>query len=407
MSYISGPGSGRAALVADAGAPEQPPVRITQLSGSNNLLEFYDSSGTLLSYVDNTGAFGGGAALTGAVILAPAASARNVIQPTADTATPLTLKGHSVTQSAELLSLQLSDGTPVFSVGADGSLIHVPDGVPADGFVTITNDGGDYIYTYTDCGPVFQFPGAAGYVIESTITGGASSAPITLRVPTTTTPRTVGLFQALWADSTDATRKGRVIWYTFDTASRECFRMETDGSAPMVGFLGATSLARQANTADLKDAFCGFGFQTDGGASPLDLDGGTLTAGDVVGAPMGCVVTLCAAFTPSGTGADTAEVVVPYSPRDGTTSVTWNVRRIDFRVQTAGGAPAVTVEKSTAAGAFSAATVGTVTLGSGAFEGSNTTSLGTVASGNKLRFNVGTLATAQNWTIQVELGATT
>lgn len=119
----------------------------------------------------------------------------------------------------------------------------------------------------------------------------------------------------------------------------------------------------------------------------------------------GCCLVLCSAFTPAGTGADTAEYVVPYSPVDGVTSVTWNVRAIDFRVQTAGGAPAVTVEKSTAAGAFSAVTVGTATMGSGNNEVRNTTSLGTVASGDKLRFNVGTLATAQNWTVQVELGA--
>ena len=118
----------------------------------------------------------------------------------------------------------------------------------------------------------------------------------------------------------------------------------------------------------------------------------------------GSVITLCSAFTPTGTGADTGEVVVPYSVLDGVTAITFNVERIDFRVNVAGGAPAVTVEKSTAAGAFSATTVGTVTLGSGAYEGNNTSSLGTIASGNKLRFNIGTLATATGWTIEVTLG---
>ncbi len=122
------------------------------------------------------------------------------------------------------------------------------------------------------------------------------------------------------------------------------------------------------------------------------------------GGERGCLMTLCAGFTPAATGADVAEFVVPYDPKDGSTSVTWNIRRIDFRVQTAGGAPSVTVEKSTASGAFSAGTVGTVTLASGANEGSTTISLGTVASGNKLRINVGTLATAQNWTVEVLLG---
>jgi hypothetical protein len=119
----------------------------------------------------------------------------------------------------------------------------------------------------------------------------------------------------------------------------------------------------------------------------------------------GAGLSLCAGFTPSGTGADVAEVVVPFDPTNGTTVITWNVRRIDFRVGTAGGAPAITVEKSTGTGVFSATSVGTVTLGSGAFEGAVTASLGTVASGNKLRFNVGTLGTALNWSISVTLGA--
>jgi hypothetical protein len=111
---------------------------------------------------------------------------------------------------------------------------------------------------------------------------------------------------------------------------------------------------------------------------------------------------LCEAYTPVITGADVGEVMIPYAS-DGTTVLTWNVRRITLRVQTAGGAPVVVIEKSTASGAFSAATVGTLTMGSGNYEVSNTTSLGTVASGDKIRFNVTTLATAQAWTITVEI----
>lgn len=113
---------------------------------------------------------------------------------------------------------------------------------------------------------------------------------------------------------------------------------------------------------------------------------------------------LCAALTPSGTGADLAEFPVPYNV-DGTTSITWNVRRISVRVGTAGGAPAITLEKYTGTSAFSPTTVGTVTLGSGAYDAAVTSSLGTVASGDKLRFNVGTLGTALNWTIAVELSS--
>ena len=51
---------------------------------------------------------------------------------------------------------------------------------------------------------------------------------------------------------------------------------------------------------------------------------------------------MCAAFTPLTTGPDAAEVAVPYDPADGVTSIAWTLRWVGLRVQTAGGAPAVT-----------------------------------------------------------------
>jgi hypothetical protein len=114
---------------------------------------------------------------------------------------------------------------------------------------------------------------------------------------------------------------------------------------------------------------------------------------------------LCTAYTPVATGSDGAEVMVPYSPADGVTALTWVVRRLVFRVSVAGGSPSVRFEKSSGTGAFSATTIGTVTLGSGAHEGVTTgSSLGTVTSGNKIRFNAVALGTATGWTVIVEIG---
>jgi hypothetical protein len=115
----------------------------------------------------------------------------------------------------------------------------------------------------------------------------------------------------------------------------------------------------------------------------------------------GRVILLCAAMTPGATGPDAGEIPIPYS--DDGSSIAWKVSRVNLRVQTAGGAPSVTIEKSTGAGAFSATSVATVTLGSGDYEASVTGSLGTVSSGDKLRFNALTLDSAQNWTITVEV----
>lgn len=55
-----------------------------------------------------------------AVILAPGSSARNVIQPSASTYIPLTLKG-AASQSADLLELQNSSGTILSKCEADGT----------------------------------------------------------------------------------------------------------------------------------------------------------------------------------------------------------------------------------------------------------------------------------------------
>jgi len=127
-----------------------------------------------------------------------------------------------------------------------------------------------------------------------------------------------------------------------------------------------------------------------------------ITASFAHSTPIQKTLVLCSGFTPETSGADYAELVVPYAS-DGTTALTYNVKRINFRVATAGGAQSVTVEKSTATTAFSATTIDTVSITSGAYEAYVNPSSKTVASGNKVRMNIGTLSTPQNWTVTVEL----
>lgn len=115
-----------------------------------------------------------------------------------------------------------------------------------------------------------------------------------------------------------------------------------------------------------------------------------------------CSMILCSAFTPASIGADVAEVPVPYA-WDGST-VNWNANRFVVRVQTAGSSPSVAIEKSSGDGGFTAVSLGTVTLAMNAYEGSNIPGSGTVDSGDKLRFFVFDVGTAQNWTVAVELG---
>jgi hypothetical protein len=57
------------------------------------------------------------------------------------------------------------------------------------------------------------------------------------------------LQRTTWVSAVDASRKARTIFYIFDTGAREGFRIEASGTAPMIGFLGAAAVARQAVTA--------------------------------------------------------------------------------------------------------------------------------------------------------------
>jgi hypothetical protein len=133
--------------------------------------------------------------------------------------------------------------------------------------------------------------------------------------------------------------------------------------------------------------------------------GATLAAAALPNTKQTKSVVLCAAYTPTATGADTAEIEMPYDTNN--SSLTFNILRILFRVQSGGGAPSIQVELYAGTGAFSPTTVGVVTLAGGANEGQITSGFttATVASGSKLRFNVLTLATATAWTIQVDIAA--
>jgi hypothetical protein len=110
-------------------------------------------------------------------------------------------------------------------------------------------------------------------------------------------------------------------------------------------------------------------------------------------------VCFCDAFTPGATGGDSSEYTLP--PIDGAV-VTWTCTEIRFSVVTPGGAPAVTIEKSAATGAFSPTSIGSLALASGATEGRQNASLGTVDSRQKIRMNPTALGTAQLWTLEAD-----
>ena len=116
----------------------------------------------------------------------------------------------------------------------------------------------------------------------------------------------------------------------------------------------------------------------------------------------GKVIGLCMAYTPTAIGADAAEIPIPYST-NGLTPLSWSVNRINFRTQVSESiSSSITIEKSLTGGIFTAVSLGTVQLSGSLYE-TYTGSVGTVISGNKMRFYVNELGTSQNWTITVEV----
>src|SRR5438445_5313313 len=91
-------------------------------------MNFISPDPTVVGGIDRNGVITGlslaaaGGTLSGAVILSPATSARNVVQGTTDAIVPLILKWHSVTQTGDLFQAQNNAGTVLLRVDKTGSL---------------------------------------------------------------------------------------------------------------------------------------------------------------------------------------------------------------------------------------------------------------------------------------------
>lgn len=136
----------------------------------------------------------------------------------------------------------------------------------------------------------------------------------------TTNDRSQFLVQSEWVDATDASRTSRAGLYVFDTAAREAIRMQASGSAPMIGFLGAAAIVRPASTTDLRTALINLGLYTTGGASPLNLNGGALTA--AAGSFSGNISQTGATTLSTGSGAVSLNGPITVNPGTATSAVT-------------------------------------------------------------------------------------
>jgi len=124
-----------------------------------------------------------------------------------------------------------------------------------------------------------------------------------------------------------------MIWQMDNAgAITEAFRVEIDAGVRFanteIGFFGVAAVVRAGATDDIKDALTLYGLLLGGGATPLNLDGGLLSAG---GATMSGNNTFGAFFT------DISEIAAPANPAAGTRRLFTNSATGELSVRTSGG----------------------------------------------------------------------
>lgn len=86
-----------------------------------------------------------------------------------------------------------------------------------------------------------------------TVADGFGSSELWRLESSTTNDQSAFQLDVLWATATDASRKARVTHSVYDTAARECVRMEASGSAAMIGFLGASAVTKRTDSGGITD----------------------------------------------------------------------------------------------------------------------------------------------------------
>lgn len=109
------------------------------------------------------------------------------------------------------------------TAGLGATLGVLPDSALTNSIGNITKFGINSTGT-----PAAGFGGRANYSIETTTTIDTQAADM----------------EWTWVDATHASRKARFVFNIYDTAAREAMRMEASGTAAMLGFFGATAVAR-------------------------------------------------------------------------------------------------------------------------------------------------------------------
>jgi hypothetical protein len=159
-------------------------------------------------------------------------------------------------------AIQTSDGLVVFNQGGNANSDFRVEG-DTDAWLLFTDASADFV------GIGLSAPGSKLHVLLNDDATNAVTNVVTIGHDTTSTAaagfgaglefdlessttaaQSAARVQALWYEATHASRKADLVLTAYDTSEREGLRIRGAGSAPAIGFLGATPQARIAHVAD-------------------------------------------------------------------------------------------------------------------------------------------------------------
>lgn len=167
-------------------------------------------------------------------------SAHVGIQPTTATAKALGIRAHA-SQSANLVQWESSNGATVYgcldATGRLGLGASAPDSIIHATLDDAATNAASQLLTLS-------------HNTSGTVANGFGSRVLWELESSTSADQSAAALDVVWAEKTHGSRAARVLLYAYDTAAREGLRIEASGSAPLIGFLGASAAARQAHVAD-------------------------------------------------------------------------------------------------------------------------------------------------------------
>lgn len=150
---------------------------------------------------------------------------------------------NNASSPVDLIQGHNSSGSTIFRLNTAGEVMVLGGGGAFSGQLT----SNAVVFTRTDARSAITQNGGQGLDfrgITNNFIGMDEFGVFELWGTSTTNERLIATFTQAFIDNTDATRTGHVDIHVYDTAARLAISMEASGSAPMIGFLGATAVVR-------------------------------------------------------------------------------------------------------------------------------------------------------------------